>query len=533
MKIKTIPRKTMKSRLLAIGSILTIAGVGAYFIVSSHAAPNPLLGTTFYINQTLSPVVNYRQLQTSNPAQAAEIAKIATYPLATWVGGWVGDQRAYTNNIVTAATARGEVPIIVTYNIPSRDCGLYSAGGASSHTAYRTWVDGVVAGIGMRRAIVIIEPDALPGYDCLDAAGRQARMDSVKYSVDRLRATTRANIYIDAGTSAWVGAADMATRLQQAGIANADGFSLNVSNFQSNANSITYGTDLSNRVGGKHFVIDSSRNGLGSNGEWCNPSGRALGTPPTTATGLELVDAYLWIKTIGESDGTCNGGPAAGTWWLDYALGLAQRSNVKPYVAPTTPPPLPPAPVTVGTGMHNDSVFTYAGTWSVGDNAVAGSNKYMADDHYSTTTDSTYSLTFNATQAKIYATKAPYHGIAAVRIDGGAEVIVDMYATTRGDQQLVYTSPVLTSGTHTVRVRVPNTKNAASTGFTINADRIEILNAPIANGTGDINTDSRVNALDLSILMAHDRQNYPPADLNHDNTVGSADLAILLSKWTW
>jgi len=50
---------------------------------------------------------------------------------------------------------------------------------------------------------------------------------------------------------------------------------------------------------------------------------------------------------------------------------------------------------------------------------------------------------------------------------------------------------------------------------------------------GDANNDSRVNAIDLSILISHDGQNYPPADFNGDGTIGSADLAILIGKWTW
>jgi hypothetical protein len=54
-----------------------------------------------------------------------------------------------------------------------------------------------------------------------------------------------------------------------------------------------------------------------------------------------------------------------------------------------------------------------------------------------------------------------------------------------------------------------------------------------AHITGDINGDGRVNALDVSILIDHDNQNYIPAELSHDSTVGAADLAILLSKWTW
>jgi hypothetical protein len=97
---------------------------------------------------------------------------------------------------------------------------------------------------------------------------------------------------------------------------------------------------LSQRVGGKHFIIDVSRNGLGatSDGQWCNPPGRALGVNPTTVTDNALVDAYLWVKVPGESDGTCNGGPNAGGWWPEYALGLAQRQPG----AVTPPPPQPP-----------------------------------------------------------------------------------------------------------------------------------------------------------------------------------------------
>ncbi|MFJ4217673.1 glycoside hydrolase family 6 protein, partial [Streptomyces hydrogenans] len=60
---------------------------------------------------------------------------------------------------------------------------------------------------------------------------------------------------------------------------------------------------------------------------WCNPPGRSLGVPPTDRTGDALVDAYLWIKRPGDSDGQCRGGPSAGTWWPEYALGLARRAD--------------------------------------------------------------------------------------------------------------------------------------------------------------------------------------------------------------
>ena len=119
----------------------------------------------------------------------------------------------------------------------------------------------------------------------------------------------------------------MAPRLIAAGIGFADGFSLNVSNFHTAETNTAYGQALAGLLGGKRFVIDTSRNGLGGSDpyDWCNPAGRALGTPATAITGHPLVDAYLWIKRPGESDGTCNGGPAAGGWWGEYALGLAAR----------------------------------------------------------------------------------------------------------------------------------------------------------------------------------------------------------------
>lgn len=125
----------------------------------------------------------------------------------------------------------------------------------------------------------------------------------------------------------------MVEPLKRAGIERADGFALNISNYQTTAENTKYGKKLSAMVNGKPFVIDTSRNGNGPapGGDdpenWCNPPGRALGNPPTTKTGDPQIAAYLWIKRPGESDGTCKGGPKAGTWWPKYALGLAEGAK--------------------------------------------------------------------------------------------------------------------------------------------------------------------------------------------------------------
>jgi endoglucanase len=83
-----------------------------------------------------------------------------------------------------------------------------------------------------------------------------------------------------------------------------------------------------------HFVIDTSRNGNGAPtaghgvNEWCNPPGRALGHAPTTHPGVAGVDAYLWIKYPGQSDGACRSGePPAGTWWPSYAISLVREAQ--------------------------------------------------------------------------------------------------------------------------------------------------------------------------------------------------------------
>ena len=84
--------------------------------------------------------------------------------------------------------------------------------------------------------------------------------------------------------------------------------------------------EAADAIGGDpHFVIDVSRNGQGWRGTWCNPEGAGLGQEPHVTGGSTRLDALLWVKTPGLSDGTCNGGPAAGQWWESYALALVEH----------------------------------------------------------------------------------------------------------------------------------------------------------------------------------------------------------------
>ena len=263
-------------------------------------------------------------------ADAALLDKAASGGSARWLGP--ADGTTAVRTYAAAAGAAGRTPVFVTYAVPHRDCGSYSAGGLATADEYRAWVSGVAAGLRGSRAVVVVEPDALLHLDrCGD---RDERLALLRASVDAYVAAG-AEVYLDAASSNSFGwSADqlreMALRLRAAGVDRAAGFSVNVSNFQRSANEEAYGTYLSALLGGKAFVVDTSRNGAGPlagpNGTvWCNPEGRALGARPgTTGPGPHV--ANLWIKTVGRSDGTCNGGPAAGTYWEEYTLGLASRA---------------------------------------------------------------------------------------------------------------------------------------------------------------------------------------------------------------
>ena len=288
---------------------------------------NPLLGSSFYVNPFSKAKQTADAWRSTRPADAVQMDKIATQSAAVWMGNWNTNIQADANNQAATITSAGAIPVFVAYNIPQRDCGGLSGGGGATSDVYRSWITGLADGIGARKAVVILEPDALANMGCLSAADQQNRLDLLKFAVATLRAKGQIFVYLDAGHSAWQSAAAMADRLIRAGVEAANGFSLNVSAFGFTESNTTYGESISSRIGGKHFIIDTSRNGLGptADNQWCNPAGRAIGLRPTAVTGNALIDAYLWIKVPGESDGACNGYPVSGTWMPEYALGLAQR----------------------------------------------------------------------------------------------------------------------------------------------------------------------------------------------------------------
>lgn len=216
--------------------------------------------------------------------------------------------------------AKPQLPILVMYNIPNRDVGQYSKGGASSRERYIDYVERFARGVGESSPIVIYEPDALPHSTLLSEEEQEWRLELMKESLQMLTDNCNGIFYIDVGHSSWLSPEKVVELLDKISNPKVRGFSVNVCNYRTTEESLRWGRKICKWREKDYFVIDTSRNGQGPNEvEWCNPPNRGLGIPPTTKTKHKRCDAYLWIKIPGESDGKCNGGPKAGKFWGEQA----------------------------------------------------------------------------------------------------------------------------------------------------------------------------------------------------------------------
>lgn len=306
-----------RTRMLGLALLLIVALAACDDPTGPLPRSNPLAGVELYVPYPSSASRQVELWRETRPADAAAIERIAREPRGVWLAD--PDPGPQIRATLDAAETEGTVPVLVAYFIPRRDC---TSAGATDADTYRSWVRDVAAAL-RGRPIVILEPDALAAAECVPDPAE--RYDLLAYGA-RTLAARGARVYIDAGHPRWLPAGVTAERLRNAGIEEATGFSLNVANFIGTAENVAYGQTIAEVLGGTGFVIDTSRNGAGTtpDNEWCNPPGRKLGTPPTTNPPQARVDALLWIKRPGESDGRCNGGPPAGEWWPEYALELAR-----------------------------------------------------------------------------------------------------------------------------------------------------------------------------------------------------------------
>ncbi|MFD8532524.1 glycoside hydrolase family 6 protein [Streptosporangium canum] len=338
---------------------------------SRTAARNPLRAgqdVRFYAPPEGAASRQARLWAKDRPRDAELMTKLAAVPYAIRLGE--PEVRAKVDSAVTAAGQQNAVPVFLVNYLPGSEC---RPAAPAELAAYHDWINGIAAQIGDARAAVILEPGGLtrmPGTpDCDPHGSPDQRYKDLRQAVQTLKSNPNTAVYLDGGQDLWPGTALMADRLIGANIDRADGFFINTAGYQRTEKAVAYGKKLSACIAVRlatgrkdcptdvkadpatmpHFVVDTGRNGQGSwtptrhyadPQVWCNPPGRGIGDRPTTATGEELVDAYLWIARAGTSGGRCRRGtggekdpergvvaPEAGRWWAALALERAKLAN--------------------------------------------------------------------------------------------------------------------------------------------------------------------------------------------------------------
>ncbi|MDT0345209.1 glycoside hydrolase family 6 protein [Streptomyces litchfieldiae] len=325
------PYLSLRRRLSVVvgGVLVLLAGVLTLALPQQAAADLPS-GTSFYRDPN-SQVARWTAANQGDSRHAVISQVIDSRPQGIWFSSYrpstvTADVRAVTD----PAAAAGRTPVLVVYQLPYRDCGGASSGGAPDHAAYDRWIDGFAAGLGDDPVVVILEPDSLALTTCLDSsqlAGRNASLSRAGSVIHA--ANPNARVYYDAGHSAWHSPSAMASRLRAAGVTtNGDGIVSNVSNYRTTSDEVVYAKAVLGQLGDADLgaVIDTSRNGRGpaADSEWCDPPGRGLGRAPTANTGDSQIDAFLWVKPPGEADGCA---AAAGQFSAQVAYELALNAG--------------------------------------------------------------------------------------------------------------------------------------------------------------------------------------------------------------
>ena len=310
---------------------------------SAAATGNVIAGTRFYVDPSSSAAKAQRRYARSNPAWAKALSDIAVEPAAhrfyMWnMGANVSGQVSHYLEGTQVHQPESTV-MLSTYSLVHGKCG-YTATPAIQ-ARYDDFIKQVAAGIGNTHVVFFLELDSLITAPCLSHQQLAIRDAELNYAISVLEADPHVVVYLDGGAADAASASRQASYLQGAGVARTQGFFLNSTHFDWMTSEIHYGQDISRRLGGSHFVVNSGENGRGplrprsrvkdGNEVLCNPPGRGLG-PISVAnrvaqpTGYAADDGSLWFSNPGGSGGQCvPGAPPTGVYWPAYAVMLADN----------------------------------------------------------------------------------------------------------------------------------------------------------------------------------------------------------------
>nr|AAR08200.1 CelA [Neocallimastix patriciarum] len=291
----------------------------------------------------------------------AKAEKVKSVPTAVWLA-WDGAPGEVAQHLEAAGS---KTVVFIMYMIPTRDCNANaSAGGASNLQTYKGYVDSISNTIKKypnSKVVMILEPDTLGNLVTANSENcknvHQLHKDALSYGVNVFGSMSNVSVYLDAAHGAWLGdSTDKVAAVVKEILSNAPngkirGLSTNISNYQPVDSEYGYHQKLASALSAAgypdmHFVVDTGRDGVAiSSGTWCNLIGTGFGERPkgNPNPGMPLLDAYMWLKTPGEADGSSTGAradpvcaksdslpgaPDAGQWFHDYFVQLLK--NAKP-----------------------------------------------------------------------------------------------------------------------------------------------------------------------------------------------------------
>nr|AAF35251.1 cellobiohydrolase [Trametes versicolor] len=355
---------------------------------STPAAGNPFTGFQVYLSPYYSAEIASAAAAVTDSSLKAKAASVANIPTFTWLDSVakvpdLGTYLADASSIQTKTGQKQLVPIVV-YELPDRDCAAKASNGEFSIADagaenYKDYIDQIVPQIKQFpdvRVVAVIEPDSLANLvtnlnvqKCANGGTYKA---SVTYALQQL-SSVGVTMYMDAGHAGWLGwpaniqpgSEVFAEMFKSADfVAFVRAFATNVREYNALTAAfprpITQGNPnydefpyiqrvrpmLKSPGFPAQFVVDQGRAGQQNFrqqwGDWCNIKGAGFGTRPTTSTGNPLIDAIIWVKPGGESDGTSNSSsprydstllsvrrddpaPEAGTWFQAYFETLVSK----------------------------------------------------------------------------------------------------------------------------------------------------------------------------------------------------------------
>jgi endoglucanase len=202
----------------------------------------------------------------------ALLARIALRPHALRLGSWWPVDKVRAETALTVATTQNGNPDALTEfetfelnpweKQMANGVDKPAVNGSWNVSDDEAWYRNVAAGIGSARTLVIVQVDLPVALQIPSTAPEQ--IDT--YAARVLNAQPHTTVYIDAGTTGWLSAAQDASLLIANGIRYARGFALDDTDYDPTATEDEFGAKIvaalaKRGVRGKHFIVNTDENG--------------------------------------------------------------------------------------------------------------------------------------------------------------------------------------------------------------------------------------------------------------------------------